>query len=168
MYKEVFKYKYLKYELEDLIKERDRYSNELSKHVYFPHQSSPASSFSKKEKNISSKQLKEFFKALSKVIHPDKGGNMEDFVILKQSYTNHNIMQLLVLAEKYNITDDLTHSIVNEYGETIDKNISEIEKQIENIKKSAPMLWGKAEPEKKKRIENWLINQYNFKQRENF
>jgi len=168
MYKEVFKYKYLKYELEELVRERDKYSNELSKHVYFPHQSTPSPSYSEKKENIPSKQLKELFKTLSKIIHPDKGGDMEDFVILKQSYTDHNIIQLLVLAEKYNIKNALTQSIINDYNEVIHQNISEVEKQIENIKKSAPMLWGEAHPEKRKKIENWLINQHNFKQRENF
>lgn len=161
----LYQYKFLKCELEEIIEERDNYTDQLSKKVYFPVEPKPAQlQYTEKKIDQKPNNLKKLYKELCKYYHPDKGGSEDLFNILQEDYQKNNFIGLLSLAIELNL--NILSYIDDNSIEEIKNYIQDIEQKIQFIKKTAPYVWGHLKEDKKPDFENWLIENHNFKKRE--
>lgn len=91
----------------------------------------------KTKKEISSK-FKSLYKKLSTATHPDKGGDAEDFLRIKQLYEDGDLVELLKYADKYGIEYEMEDSDVT----IIDLKAREIEKEINRMRGTLAWFWG--------------------------
>ena len=91
----------------------------------------------KTKKQISSK-FKSLYKKLSAVTHPDRGGNAEDFLRIKQLYEEGDLVELLKYAEKYEIEYEMEESD----AVIVDLKAKEIEKEINRMRGTLAWFWG--------------------------
>lgn len=82
---------------------------------------------------------KPIFKRLSKTLHPDKGGDQNDFIKISHFYRNQDIIGLYIMSEKYNIEIDdlLTDDIIPLFQTSCDN----IEKKISGRTNSIAWVW---------------------------
>lgn len=90
-----------------------------------------------KPKKSQPEKIKKLYKKLSTFIHPDKGGNVEDFNSIREAYSEGNLLELLKFASIYNLEytlDDKDELLAQETCKII-------EKKIENCKNSMAWLY---------------------------
>lgn len=89
------------------------------------------------KKKISPK-MKSLYKKLSSVTHPDRDGDADDFLSLKQAYESGDLMLLLKFADKYNVDYELEED--DSY--IIIEKSTELEKEINRMKSTLAWFWG--------------------------
>jgi len=89
------------------------------------------------KKKISPK-MKSLYKKLSSVTHPDRGGDADDFLSLKEAYESGDLMLLLKFADKYNVDYELEED--DSY--IIIEKSTELEKEINRMKSTLAWFWG--------------------------
>jgi hypothetical protein len=99
---------------------------------------------------IANNLCKPIFKRLSKILHPDKGGNEEDFNKSSENYRNQDIIGLYVMAEKYKI--DIEDLIIDELIPLFESSCELIEEKISKKTKSIAWDWYNIEDPKSKEI----------------
>lgn len=90
-------------------------------------------------------KLKKLYKKLASYTHPDKGGSNELFQKVNNSYESNNLMDLLNMAGLYELdydVDDTDESI-------LEKNLKEIEIEINRMKSTLAWAWGRGDTETK-------------------
>jgi len=86
-------------------------------------------------------KLKRLYKKLASYTHPDKGGSNELFQKVNNSYESNNLMVLLTMAGLYELDYD-----VDETDESIlEKNLKEIEIEINRMKSTLAWSWGRGD-----------------------
>ena len=136
----IHKYKFLQEDLTDTHTQLEKYI----KIFYEDFSSEEEESSDHVEPNnlperISDNQCKPIFKRLSKTLHPDKGGNSEDFIKISDNYRNQDIIGLYLIAEKYNI--DIEDLITDEILPLFESSCTEIEGQITQKTKTIAWDW---------------------------
>lgn len=110
---------------------------------------------------ISDNQCKPIFKRLSKTLHPDKGGNNEDFIKISDSYRNQDIIGLYLIAEKYNI--DIEDLITDEILPLFESSCTTIEEQISQKTKTIAWDWCSiTDPKHKETVIKYLKDEHNI------
>tara|TARA_B100000497_G_C7491896_1_gene301055 strand:+ start:221 stop:742 length:522 start_codon:yes stop_codon:yes gene_type:complete len=110
---------------------------------------------------ISDNQCKPIFKRLSKTLHPDKGGNNEDFIKISDSYRNQDIIGLYLIAEKYNI--DIEDLITDEILPLFESSCIIIEEQISQKTKTIAWDWCNiTDPKQKETVIKYLKDEHNI------
>jgi hypothetical protein len=90
-------------------------------------------------------KLKKLYKKLASYTHPDKGGSNELFQKVNKSYESNNLMDLLNMAGLYELDYD-----VDDSDESIlEKNLHEIEIEINRMKSTLAWAWGRGDTETK-------------------
>ena len=113
---------------------------------------------SNKKKNST---ITKIFRKLSKIYHPDLNEeNLEIYNKIKEAYDKDDIIILIMYAIKNNIKiDDIDMDI----SEAIDTKISELETEIDNIKKTAAWLWcTEKNDERKKLLKDYFYNKWGY------
>jgi hypothetical protein len=77
-----------------------------------------------------SEKLKKLYKKLSKKLHPDRGGNEEEFINIKKYYEQSNYFEMTKLADEYDVEYDVEESDISKYEQTITR----LEKKLEDLK----------------------------------
>jgi len=144
-----YKYSFLKMDLEDTTTQAEKYIQEFNSFFgkYFVDQGQevwineetgeistedPLKAKKKKNKKQQPDKIKKLYRKLSTKTHPDKGGDVDDFNKVKEAYNDGNLMELLILAGRYDIKVDVT-----EEDETLlTKSCSNLEEQINGFKNS--------------------------------
>ena len=85
-----------------------------------------------------SPKMKSLYKKLSSVTHPDRGGNSEDFLALKESYEENDLIALLKFADKYGIEYELEE----DDSEIIQEKTKKLENEIKRMKSTLAWYWG--------------------------
>lgn len=159
----LYKYKFLKCELEEIIEERDKFTQQLLSKLKREEQPVEKTILQEDVLFTPSENIKKLYKLLSKHLHPDKGGSELKFNQLQEEYKKENLIGLLSLAIEIDL--DILEYIGEESIQNIEQHIQNIEKEIDFIQKSAPYVWGHLSEDKKSEFENWLIENHNFKKR---
>jgi hypothetical protein len=102
----------------------------------------------KKPKKHSKEKLKKLYKKLSIITHPDKGGDEEDFLALGKYYEDGNLMELIKIAEKYNIE----YKIEKDDEEVLETSAKKIEDEIYRMKDTLAWNWVNGDLKTKLRI----------------
>jgi len=86
-------------------------------------------------------KYKKLYKTISIKAHPDRGGTNDDFQKLKSAYDRDNLMEMVELAVKY----DIDYEIDLEDESLLEKNITQYQMKIEDLKKSMAWVWATAQ-----------------------
>jgi hypothetical protein len=93
-----------------------------------------------KQKKADTK-YKKLYKTISIKAHPDRGGTNEDFQKLKSAYDRDNLIEMVELAAKY----DIDYEIDVEDEALLEKNITQYQMKIADLKKSMAWVWATAQ-----------------------
>ena len=80
----------------------------------------------------------DLYKKLSSVTHPDRGGNSDDFLTLKEAYEDNDLVKLLKFADKYNIEYELEDTD----SDVIEEKTKQLENEIKRMKSTLAWYWG--------------------------
>lgn len=162
----IFKYQFLQEESKDL--EQQEKNNIQTFYEYFtnPEQekeenqktTSLDESVSSKNSNLPGKEL---YKALSKVLHPDKGGDGDEFAIISLMYKNEDTIGLYLKCEEYQINVDkyLNEDLINSFKNTCNL----IEEKHKQIKNTISWVWNEEnDGTRKKSIEENILKNHNL------
>ncbi len=97
----------------------------------------------KKREELKNKpeKLKKLYKKLSANVHPDRGGSHEEFVRVRKSFESNNLLDLLAMADEFNIDYE-----IDETDEMIlEKNIKQLEFEIHRMKSTLAWEWGRGD-----------------------
>ena len=83
-------------------------------------------------------KFKKLYRKLSMKVHPDHGGDEEDFLKAKKALDEENIFDLIELSNKYKID----FKVDEEDIEYLDKTCDDLEKQIDTLKQTLPYVYG--------------------------
>jgi hypothetical protein len=104
------------------------------------------------------KLLKSLYKELCKIVHPDVYGSDLFFTPIQQAYTDKKLTSLLFYA--YILQFDLSSYNTSVIHKLIQKENSELESKIKNIKSSVGWMWYNSNKEKRLAIENVLVKNF--------
>ena len=163
----VYKYQYLQEEFKD-IKEQEK-SNIKEFNDYFsledtneeePNKLPPVVEdlLPNKDSNNPGKGL---YKELSKKLHPDVGGDTEEFSSISVAYRNKDTISLFLKAEEYEIDTEkyLDEELINSFETSCEL----IQNKIKTVKGTISWLWCNAESElDKKRQLDYLKKEFNL------
>ena len=118
---------------------------------------------SNKKKNST---ITKIFRKLSKIYHPDLNEeNLEIYNKIKEAYDKDDIIILIMYAIKNNIK---INDIDMDISEAIDTKISELETEMDTIKKTAAWLWcTEKNDERKKLLKKYFYNKWGYNESEN-
>ena len=135
-------YEYLKLEIDEiennieLCKDKwiDEYGDKLKDSPIFEPENEVAIQEDDEQQQSSkgkkSDKLKKLFKQLSKHLHPDKGGDAEEFKEAQRYYEDNNYFELSKMATKNGVEYDESEADISHYEETIKK----MNKQLEDLR----------------------------------
>jgi hypothetical protein len=116
---------------------------------------------------VSDNLCKPIFKRLSKILHPDKGGDDNDFAKISDNYRNQDIIGLYIIAKKYNI--DIEDLITDDTLKLFELSCGLIEEKINNKKKSLAWDWcTTTDPKEKELTIKYLKKNHNIIPKENY
>ena len=150
----IYKYKYLKFELEEVNELNDKYLKNFNSKFTFkdkkelPTPVIPEEEFSpKKVKKNKEKNIKDLYKKLSKELHPDKGGNENEFNKLNELYESNDYLGMTLKAEELNL--DIPNIQENFNEENFNNLCQNLQNQIEHIKSTLAWKWANATEQEK-------------------
>lgn len=162
----IYKYKYLKAEVDEVKEKMDKYTIEFNK-IFISREkfekmknNSDSAPIVEKQnltpKNIN-KQGKSIYKDLSKRLHPDKGGSEEEFIELSEMYESEDILGMYIKAEELGVEIDESHieNIEQKFQESCDT----LTIRAEEPKSTAAWIWANTPEESKSQ----LIEQFEIK-----
>ena len=170
----IYKYKYLKAEVDEVKEKMDKYTIEFNK-LFTSKQAiekekqrqldilksiNSGSIEPEKKPKIYNLPGKNLYKDLSKKLHPDKGGSEEEFIELSEMYESKNILGMYIKAEELGveIDEDNIENIEQKFQESC--NI--LSKQAEDSKSTAAWVWGNTPEEQKQQVIEKFEQQFNI------
>tara|TARA_R110000824_G_scaffold89733_2_gene219745 strand:- start:87 stop:608 length:522 start_codon:yes stop_codon:yes gene_type:complete len=110
---------------------------------------------------INDNLCKPIFKRLSKTLHPDRGGNNEDFIKISDSYRNQDIIGLYLISEKYNI--DIEDLITEEILPLFESSCVILEEKIDSKTNTIAWDWCNiTDPKQKEIVIKYLKDEHNI------
>lgn len=104
-------------------------------------------------------KVKRLYKKLAAKVHPDLGGSNELFQNVNRFYEENNLMQLLVLAGEY----DISYEVDDSDSKVLEKNLSELETEIERMTSTLAWAWGNGDNKIKKNVVKEVEKQTGWK-----
>ena len=166
------KYEFLKLELEEVDESLEEYTKEWGKLYgkYFIDKSSEMwvneetgeirKEIPPEEEDVPLKEekpekLRKLYRKLSTYTHPDKGGNVDDFNAIKESYENEDLLELLKYAGLYQIDFELEE----DDEQLIEQSCTKIQTQIEAKKNTMAWTYFTGDKNKKRAVLNMIQQQ---------
>ena len=107
----------------------------------------------RKERN---EALRSLYRKISAKVHPDVGGTEEDFKKLKESYDEENLIEMLNIANNY----DIPVQIEEDHLEYLDKSCKLLEKKIKDMKASTIWDYFNADMNRRKMMIAHMMHNY--------
>ena len=111
-----------------------------------------------------SKKGKNLYKKLSKITHPDKGGDEKEFKYLNLLYQNEDILGMYIKAEELNI--EIEEQDIENLEEVFHKNCALLEEKIDQHKSTAAWRWCTVDEKMKGALANAIEQQAPVKRRQ--
>ena len=165
MKKWIHKYQYLQEELKDIKKQNSGYQKEMM----LQYEDTTPEEVTPKQKILPSRipdnPGKPLFKVISKVLHPDKGGDEKMFAKASDLYREKNTLGLYLMALEYNLeVEDL---ICGDMIESFEECCNQKEKEINQIKTTVSWTWGtlSQNPKQKELFDKYLEETHQLKKK---
>tara|TARA_R100001015_G_C4542849_1_gene106461 strand:- start:54 stop:572 length:519 start_codon:yes stop_codon:yes gene_type:complete len=159
----IHKYQFLKEDLSDVEKSLEEYTLNFSESFVFndKEENNLPLEVDHLPERVPDNKCKPIFKRLSKTLHPDKGGNGEDFTQLSENYRNQDIVGLYLMAEKYKI--DIEDLITKEIIPLFESSCKQFEDIIEKKKSTVAWGWGNiSSPEEREMAIKYIEKEHNL------
>jgi len=168
----IYKYKYLKAEVDEVYEKMDKYTIEFNKlftsrkfiekekqrQLNIIESINSGSIEPEKKVKVSNLPGKSLYKDLSKKLHPDKGGNEEEFIELSEMYESKDILGMYIKAEELGI--EIDESNIENIEQKFQESCNALFKQIEEPKSSAAWVWASTPEDQKPRIIERFENKF--------
>jgi|TARA_R110001592_G_scaffold351183_1_gene648184 hypothetical protein len=167
----ILKYKWLNEELNEVELLHNEYIKVFHKDfkslksLKNPHESITTSPLFEEldEEKLNPKNGKNLYKKLSKQVHPDKGGDEDEFKEINKLYREENILGMYVKAEELGIIiEEIEDSQVEK---TFEPTCFSIEEKTNQIKSTAAWKWGTVKEEDREFLSVMIEEQANVKRR---
>jgi hypothetical protein len=106
------------------------------------------------------KKGRELYKKISKEVHPDKGGDEEDFKAISELYHEGDILGMYLKAEELGVK--LEDSDLGDAEENFELSCASISEKNMVKMQTLAWVWAKAPPEKRKELIVQIKNTYNL------
>ena len=148
------KYHYLKEEVKDLKKQEQKNFKEFNEYLSVKEEKEENTPPPQKEeplpKRIPDNPSKPIYKELSKILHPDKGGDSNEFALISSLYREKDTIGLCIKAEENGI--DIEPYMTEELENTFESSCENVENKIDKIKGTISWVWSNADSELEKDI----------------
>ena len=163
----IYKYKYLLAEQDEIEEKFTEYASEFNK--AWKDTRTPEDPHVKKESNVNwdteikdeeeeieikpkkePKKGRELYKKISKEVHPDKGGDEDDFKAISELYHEEDILGMYLKAEELGV--ELEENELGSVEETFEKSCSVIENKNKIKKETLAWVWATCPPEGKEAL----------------
>ena len=145
------KYEFLKLEFEDFKQEFEihetiwkdifgEYFNNIKTEVWVNEETgeirdSPPDENSKDKKPQKEEKVKKLYRKASRIAHPDKGGNVEDFNYVKKCYEENDLLGLINYASQNNIPIEVSE----EDEQLLENSCKKYQEKINKVRSS--LIW---------------------------
>ena len=161
------KYKYLTMEIEELQEQisslekqwMDEYRPKLNNSPRFADNKEELQESKKEEPKLDNTKLKPLYKKLSKKLHPDKGGDTDEFIKFKEEYERGNYFGLTDLAIEHDIELGEGELDIEDYKH----QINQLEKQLKQLGENTFLWFYRGTKEQKLMARYYLEYFYNTK-----
>ena len=163
----VYKYKYLKAEVDEVKEKMDKYTIEFNKlfisrekYEKIKNNPNPApiiEEFKPKPKKINNPG-KSLYKDLSKKLHPDKGGNEDEFIELSEMYESKDILGMYIKAEELGV--EIDENNIEDIEQKFQESCNTLSKQAEEPKSTAAWVWANTPEDKKQQVIERFENKF--------
>lgn len=155
----IYKYQYLRAEVEELKEDQTKYSQQFAEDFIIPTSGSTGESEFEIPNDISDDPIidspaRPIYKALSKKLHPDVGGDAEEFKRISKLYKSGDTIGLYIAAEYYRI--DVSQYLTKELIQSFEDSCAIVDKEIYNIKNSLAYQWCTIDESRQDQYVEWL------------
>lgn len=152
--KYLHKYLYLKEEVKDLKKQEKLNFKEFNE-FFSTKEKEKKTTENQVEENLPppkkpSNPAKPIYRELSKLLHPDKGGDTDEFASISLLYRNSDTIGICLKAEEHGI--DIKPYMTEELEKSFEGSCEGIEDEISKIKGTISWVWCNADNELEKDI----------------
>ena len=135
----VYQYKFLKLDLDDISVEHSKLVTKFEKEFEeFIPKPEPKPEKSKPKKKVSvDSNVKKIYKDIAKQLHPDKGGDEEQFKELNERYKSNDLLGVIDYAVENNIEVSISEDDKNQLIDSIEQ----LNKKINNLKGTLAYVW---------------------------
>lgn len=156
----VYQYKYLKMDLDELkeqhseltIEFEEEFSNILKRDGNIEKETTIPKK--KKKPKHADESVKDIYKKAAKQLHPDKGGNEEEFKELNDRYKSNDLLGVIDMAVDNKIDFDFRESDV----ELLDNSVESLISEIDDYKNKLCYVWKFGTPLQRGQVLNTLGN----------
>jgi len=135
----IYQYKYLKLESDDMTEEHsklvtkfeDEFSGVIPKPEPKPDEPKP------KEKISVDSNVKKIYKDIAKQLHPDKGGDEDDFKELNERYKSNDLLGVI----DYAVENNIEISISDDDEKQLTDSIKKLKGKIHTLKGTLAYVW---------------------------
>ena len=139
----VYQYKYLKLDLDELKEQHSELTSEFEKEFsnILKRKGNVEKEIPNVEKEKKSKHadesVKDIYKKAAKQLHPDKGGNEDEFKELNERYKSNDLLGVIDMAVDNKIEFDYKESDI----ELMNNSIESVKEDIEDYKNKLAYVW---------------------------
>lgn len=139
----VYQYKYLKLDLDELKEEHSKLTSEFEEEFsnILSREGNKEITEEPKDKTKSKKHtdesVKDIYKKAAKQLHPDKGGNEDEFKELNERYKSNDLLGVIDLAVENKIEFDYKETDI----ELMMNSVKQLESQIDEYKNKLAYVW---------------------------
>jgi hypothetical protein len=154
----VYHYRYLKLDLDEVVEQHTELTIEFEKEFSNVLKESkeievPAKPKDKKKPNTD-ESVKKIYKKTAKQLHPDKGGDEEEFKELNERYKSNDLLGVIDFAIDNNIDIDYSEGDV----ELMNNSVDSLKSQIDDYKNKIAYVWKFGTPFQRGQVLNTLSN----------
>ena len=168
--KYLHKYLYLKEEIKDLKKQEKSNIDKFNKDFQIEPQEESKTPPSEPTEDIQPQKTqdnpgKPLYKSLSKILHPDKGGDTDEFAELSIMYREQDTIGLFLKAQELEV--EVEKYLDEELMDSFENSCSSLEEECDTIKKTISWVWCNVEGDiEKNHYTKWLKDNLglNFKE----
>jgi len=135
----IYQYKYLKLEESDVSEEHSKlvskFESDFSEYIPKPEPKPQKQGVTKKESVDNN--VKKIYKDIAKQLHPDKGGDEEQFKELNERYKSNDLLGVIDYAVENNIEIELDESDTHQLVDSIEN----LETKIQDLKGTLAYVW---------------------------
>lgn len=146
----VHKYQYLKEEIKDLKNQEKSNIDKFNKDFQVEPQEEPKNPPSEPTEDTQTQKTsdnpgKPLYKSLSKILHPDKGGDTDEFAELSIMYREQDTIGLFLKAQELEV--EVEKYLDEELMGSFENSCSSLEEECDRIKGTVSWVWSNAEGE---------------------
>tara|TARA_B100001057_G_scaffold117565_2_gene116152 strand:- start:4191 stop:4748 length:558 start_codon:yes stop_codon:yes gene_type:complete len=158
----IYQYRYLKLDLDDIVEQHSTLSAEFEEEFkdILKKNENPdeVRTKEKSKKKSTDSKVKKIYKDTAKQLHPDKGGNEEDFKELNERYNENDLLGVIDFA----IDNKVDIEVSDDDLELLTSSVESLETKIEDYKNKLAYVWKYGTPYQRGQVLSTLGNHIGY------